>query len=74
MAHDILREDRIWRPGERIFFQIEQARQIAEFADIRGGEDGGDTGQTARGRRYSGPCRESARHLPCGVRFVRRRI
>ncbi len=54
MAHHIPREDRIWRPRERILFQIEQARQIAEFPDILRGEDGGDPGQTARADNIDG--------------------
>ena len=32
MAHLVLGEDRIWRAGEGIDFQVEQARQIAEIA------------------------------------------
>ena len=34
MAHFILRQDRIGRTGERIDFKVEQARQVAETADI----------------------------------------
>ena len=32
MAHLVLGEDRVWRAGERIDFQVEQARQVAEIA------------------------------------------
>ena len=39
MAHLVLGEDRVWRAGERIGFQVEQARQIAEIADIGRGQD-----------------------------------
>ena len=84
MAHHAVGEDRIGRAGERIDFQVEQARQTAEILDVVGGQDRADARQAAglvtlmvnfacacgerstsacieaaaRGRRYSGPCRE----------------
>ena len=39
MAHLVLGEDRIGRTGEGIDLEIEQARQIAEIADVVGGQD-----------------------------------
>ena len=39
MAHLVLGEDRVWRAGEGIGFQVEQARQIAEIADLGRGQN-----------------------------------
>jgi hypothetical protein len=39
MAHLVLGEDRVWRAGKRIDFQVEQARQIAEVADLGRGQN-----------------------------------
>ncbi len=39
MAHHAVGEDRIGRAGERIDFQIEQARQTAEIPDVLGRQD-----------------------------------
>ena len=47
MAHLVPRQDRIGRAGERIDFQIEQARQIAEILDVLGGQDRRHAGQAA---------------------------
>ena len=47
MAHLVLGEDRIGRTGERIDFQIEQARQVAEIPDILRRQDRGYPRQTA---------------------------
>ena len=45
MAHFVLGQDRIGRPGEGVVFEVEKARQIAEIADIVGREDQRDAGQ-----------------------------
>ena len=51
MAHLVLCQDRIGRPGEGIDLEIEQARQTAEIADVGRGQDQRDAGQRrARGR------------------------
>ena len=47
MAHLVLRQDRIRRPGERIDFQIEQARQVAEILDVLRRQDRADARQAA---------------------------
>ena len=47
MAHLVLREDRIGRTGEGIDLEIEQARQIAEVADVSRGQDQRDAGKDA---------------------------
>ncbi|MGY4420380.1 hypothetical protein ACVWY2_002805 [Bradyrhizobium sp. JR6.1] len=47
MAHLILGEDRIRRCGERIGFEIEQARQAAELGDIGRGQDQRHAGHAA---------------------------
>ena len=39
MAHLVLGEDRVWRAGERIRFQVELARQVAEIADLGRGQN-----------------------------------
>src|SRR6185295_9988634 len=39
MAHLVLGEDRVWRAGEGIGFQVEQARQVAEIADLGRGQN-----------------------------------
>ena len=39
MAHLVLGEDRVWRAGKGIGFQVEQARQIAEIADLGRGQN-----------------------------------
>lgn len=47
MAHLVLGEDRVRRAGERIGLEIEQAGQIAEIANIVGGQDQRNAGQRA---------------------------
>ena len=52
MAHFVLGEDRIGRTGERVDFKVEQARQIAEIADVVRREDQRNAGQRSRARSY----------------------
>ena len=54
MAHFVFGKDRIGRTGERIFFEIEQARQIAELADVLGRQDQRDAGQCLGARGIDG--------------------
>ena len=47
MAHLVFREDRIGRAGEGIDLEIEQARQVAEVANVSRGQDQRDAGKPA---------------------------
>ena len=47
-AHLVGRQDRVWRAGEGINLEIEQARQTAEILDVLGGEDQRHARQIAR--------------------------
>ncbi len=54
MAHFVPGKDRIRRPGERVVLEIEQARQVAEIADVVGRKDQRDAGQLASTPRIDG--------------------
>ena len=47
VANLVLRKNWIGRAGERIDFKVEQARQIAEFPDVVGGQHRADARHAA---------------------------
>jgi hypothetical protein len=61
MAHLALGEDRIWRAGERIDFEVKQTRKTAEILDVIGGQDQSHARQAPRARRIDGEFRAGMR-------------
>ena len=61
MTHLAIGQDRVRRPGEGIYFQVEQTREIAEILDVGGRQDRSDAGKAACAARIDGEFRVRVR-------------